>query len=180
MALYRCVGNNGGGVTPTPITPDNDSPAAMSLGSIYQAVGNGYAIASYDSKTPDDTTPPTVAIGDIVKMGGPGYLYETEQTGGVTGFSQVVNDTSAAAVSKTISGQSGKLLLLLVFNASSSTLTYNRYDGISVSGGSATKIANLMSNNFNVAGTFYKLNVTSNTCTISLANNFRIVAYEAT
>lgn len=80
MAFYRCMGGNGGGTTPTSITPSNSSPAAMSSGGVYQPTANGYAIASYDSKTPSDSTPPTVASGDIVKMGGAGYLYATESS----------------------------------------------------------------------------------------------------
>ena len=79
MAFYRCMGGNGGGTTPTSITPSNSSPAAMTSGGVYQPTANGYAIASYDSKTPSDSTPPSVASGDIVKMGGAGYLYETQQ-----------------------------------------------------------------------------------------------------
>lgn len=78
MAFYRCMGGNGGGTTPTSITPSNSSPAAMSSGGVYQPTANGYAIESYDSKTPSDSTPPTVSSGDIVKMGGAGYLYETQ------------------------------------------------------------------------------------------------------
>ena len=175
--MYRCGSNSGGG-SATPITPDNTTPAAMTAGNAYQPTINGYAIVNYDPKTPSDSSPVAFSSGDIIQALAGGYLYETNGAH-FSGYSQSVNDTSTAATSKTISNKRGKTLLLFVFNASSSQLAYNRYDGISVSGGTATKIQNIMSSNFYVAGTFYKLNVTSNTCTISLANNFRIVAYEA-
>ena len=84
-AFYRCMGGNGGGVTPTSITPSNSTPASMSSGGVYQPTANGYAIESYDSKTPSDSTPPSVASGDIVKMGGAGYLYASQQQGVKTG-----------------------------------------------------------------------------------------------
>ena len=99
--------------------------------------------------------------------------------GSLSGYSLQAKDTTSAAQSKTISNKSGKTLLLFVFMyAQSSDLAYNNYDGITVSGGTATKITTLMDSNARVAGTFFKLNVTSNTCTITLSRNFRIIAFE--
>ena len=99
--------------------------------------------------------------------------------GSISGYSLQAKDTTNAGTSKTISGKSGKTLLLLVFMyAQSSDIPYNRYDSISVSGGTATKITTLMDSNARVAGTFFKLQVSSNTCTITTSNNMRIIAFE--
>lgn len=99
--------------------------------------------------------------------------------GSLTGYSLTKKDTSSAGTSKTISNQNGKILLLFVFMyAQSSDIPYNRYDSISVSGGTATKITTLMDSNARVAGTFFKLSVTSNTCTVTSSNNMRIIAFE--
>ena len=167
MAMYRCGSNSGGGVTPTSITPSNATPAAMSLGGIYETTAAGYAIASYDSKTPDDTTPPTVASGDIVKMGGAGYLYSTIQQG-VNGYSLLDDQVTTGATAHTLSNMKGKKLLILLFYWQSSTnLSVTRFDGATASGGTVTKVANLLSENARTAGTFYFLNVTSNSCTIT-------------
>ena len=75
MALYRCIGN-GGGVTPTDITPSNASPASMSADGVYKATAAGYAIESYNSKTPSNASPVALVSGEIDKMGGAGYAIE--------------------------------------------------------------------------------------------------------
>lgn len=95
-----------------------------------------------------------------------------------SGYSQAARDVSSASSSKTISNKSGKTLLLLVFMYSSSSLTYNRYDTITVSGGTATKISNLTDSNAYGVGTFFELKVTSDTCTITSSYNMRIIAFE--
>lgn len=99
--------------------------------------------------------------------------------GSLTGYSLSAKDVASASTSKTISNQNGKILLLFVFMfAQSSDIPYNRYDSITVSGGTATKITTLMDSNARVAGTFFKLQVSSNTCTITTSNNMRIIAFE--
>ena len=99
--------------------------------------------------------------------------------GSLTGYSLSAKNVATAATSKTISNQNGKTLLLLVFMfAQSSDLPYTRFDSITVSGGTATKITTLMDSNARAAGTFFKLKVTSNTCTITSSNNMRIIAFE--
>lgn len=76
MALYRCIGN-GGGVTPTDITPSNASPATLSADGVYHATAAGYAIASYNSVTPSNSSPVALTSGDVDKMGGAGYAIES-------------------------------------------------------------------------------------------------------
>lgn len=76
MALYRCIGN-GGGATPTDITPSNASPASMSADGVYKATAAGYAIESYNSKTPSNASPVALVSGEIDKMGGAGYAIES-------------------------------------------------------------------------------------------------------
>lgn len=99
--------------------------------------------------------------------------------GSVSGYSVAKKDTASAGTSKSITGKNGKTLLLLVFMyAQSSDLAYNRFDSITVSGGTATKITTLMDSNARVAGTFFKLQVSSNTCTVTSSNNMRIIAFE--
>lgn len=71
----EATSGSGGGVTPTPITPSNTSPAAMTGGQAYQPSANGYAIESYDSVTPS-STPEQVASGDMVKVDGPGVIVD--------------------------------------------------------------------------------------------------------
>ena len=273
MAMYRCGGGSGGGVTPTPITPSNSSPAAMTSGTAYEPTANGYAISSYSdifpndvnpariiydniykatndgyavgsqpinllpsnsspasiqrhsvyiagdhgyaienydpatpsdsdpagltsgnfykmngggyaiasqptSKTPDDTTPPSVSVGDIVKITtNSGYLYKTQQ--GVSGYSVAQDDTSTEATSFTLSNMSGKKLLVLLFTwKSSSNLSYNAFDGATASGGTISKITNLLSVSARTAGTFYYLDVTSNTCTVSIGTRCYLKAFE--
>ena len=77
MALYRCIGNGGGGVTPTDITPSNASPASMSADGVYKATAAGYAIESYNSKTPSNASPVALTSGEIDKIGGNGYAIES-------------------------------------------------------------------------------------------------------
>lgn len=158
-----------------------ETPILILKDKIYRiVVRHGYVIDTYADKTPDDTTPPSVAVGDIVRItNNSGYLYATQQ--GVSGFSNADKDTASAGTSKTISNASGKTLLLYVFQFStSSNLSYNAYDSITVSGGTATMITTLMDASARTAGTFFTLKVTSNTCTITHSNNIRIIAFEAT
>jgi hypothetical protein len=71
MALYRCIGN-GGGATPTDITPSNSSPAAMSANGVYKATAAGYAVESVTNISPDTWNPPTLTTGEIYKATGDG------------------------------------------------------------------------------------------------------------
>lgn len=99
--------------------------------------------------------------------------------GSLTGYSLSDKDVATASTSKTISNKNGKILLLFVFMyAQSADIPYNRYNTITVSGGTATQITTLMDSNARVAGTFFKLKITSNTCTITSSNNMRIIAFE--
>lgn len=122
MAFYRCMGGNGGGTTPTSITPSNSSPAAMSSGGVYQPTANGYAIESYQDKTPSDSTPPTVASGDIVKMGGAGYLYETQQGLDPTGMSISAGSVQTSGYTTTIDDGD---YVVVVFRTNAPTSSYS-------------------------------------------------------
>lgn len=64
---YSSVEVNVAGVTPTPITPSNSSPAALTSGTAVSPTANGYAIASYSSITPSNSSPAAITNGDIYK-----------------------------------------------------------------------------------------------------------------
>ena len=68
MAMYRC-----GSVSPTPITPSDSSPAALTSGTVYEPTASGYAIeSSPTSVTPSDASPVTLTSGDVIKLSGNG------------------------------------------------------------------------------------------------------------
>lgn len=79
MAMYRCGGGSGG-VTPTPITPSNASPAAMTNGTVYESNGNGYAIQGYSTATPSNSSPYPLASGGIYKCANSGYGIDSYYT----------------------------------------------------------------------------------------------------
>lgn len=74
---YSSVEVNVAGVTPTPITPSNSNPVALTSGSAVTPSANGYAIASYNTKTPSNSSPVALASGEIDKIGGNGYAIES-------------------------------------------------------------------------------------------------------
>lgn len=69
---YSSVEVNVAGVTPTPITPSNASPVALTSGNAVTPSANGYAIESFYTITPSDVTPILLTSGNIYKMSGSG------------------------------------------------------------------------------------------------------------
>lgn len=98
------------------------------------------------------------------------YLRATNSSSGgvsISDFTNPFNSTSTATQTYTISNKSGEKYLVLLFYFQGSAMAYNRLDGATCSGGTLTKINNMRSVNATGYGTYYNLNVTSNTCTIT-------------
>ena len=61
------------GVTPTPITPSNSSPASMTAGNAYEPTANGYAISSYSNVFPSSSSPTQLNAGSVYLPNSGGY-----------------------------------------------------------------------------------------------------------
>lgn len=104
----------------------------------------------------------------------------------MTSYSEAGRDAASQGQTHTITGLTpGKKYLALVFNYSTqgNTLAYNRFDTAEVtSGGSMTKISNLLTSTTTVAGTFFSLSATAASVTISTATGSkqsRVILFEA-
>lgn len=64
---YSSVEVNVAGVTPTPVTPSNASPAALTSGTAVSPTANGYAIESYSEVEPSYDHDVSLSIGNIYK-----------------------------------------------------------------------------------------------------------------
>lgn len=73
---YSSVEVNVAGVTPSPITPSNSSPAQMTANTPVTPTANGYAIASYSNVTPSNNSPATLNSYNPVIPLGNGYAIE--------------------------------------------------------------------------------------------------------
>ena len=72
----------------------------------------------------------------------------------------------------TLSNMMGDTVLVLIFATSGTSQTYTILDGATTSDGSSiTKIGNFMNRNATVAGTYYQVNVKTNSCVISHSTN---------
>ena len=101
--------------------------------------------------------------------------------GGYSGYSQVTY--SGSGKSYTISGYSGKKILVVVFTFASSAVQYDVLDTVTCDAaqGTMTKMENLTTSNQVVAGTIFEIDVKSNTLvlTYSGAYNYLINPYIA-
>lgn len=192
---------SGGGVTPTPITPSDATPAQMLTGTAYEPTTSGYAIKSYYDLTPSNP-PHYLTNGKIYKANSAGWAIDdysdiTPTTSGAYfasgmrrmsssgyAFSQMPSvedylDTlnTADAYSITFADlEIGKKYLLLVWNWSSSGNLYNtRFDDTTTSDGTLTKITNLRtgSGTARAAGTFFLFEPSSATVTLTCANKMQ-------
>ena len=175
-AIYKASGNGKAVENVNDITPSNSAPS-MSNGSIYKAGAAGYAIGSYQSKTPSSDG--TSFTAGFVKMLSDGYAYSTQQ-----GINRYVNVDGSATPNTRVSAFSvesfsGHRLLVLLFDARTTSQAYNKMDGATATGGNITKIDNLMTANAPVCGTFYNLLPTDGVCTITLPNQGYVQVYEA-
>ena len=161
--VYQSVLGGGGGVTPTNITPSNSSPAAMSQNGVYKALASGYAIESYQNITPSAEGASFNA--GIAKMASGGYAYSERPE--YSSYTNPQSSTSTVSSSYTISNKNGKKLLVFLFYTVGSATAYNRLDGATATGGTISKLCNLRNQNATGYGTFYNLEVTSDTCTIT-------------
>lgn len=168
MALYRCIGGNGGGVTPTDITPSDSSPVAMAQNGVYKALASGYAIESNPASVTPSADGAEFSAG-INKMTSAGYAYSERPSGSTYAekYSDLTSNTS-----KTITGLTvGKHYLVLVYMVLTTNMTYNRFDGCTASGGTLTKVSNMGTTSTHGVGTFYDLVPSSSSVTITAPNN---------
>lgn len=175
--VYQSVLGGGGGVTPTNITPSDSSPAAMLQNGVYKALASGYAIESYQNITPSAEGASFNA--GIAKMASGGYAYSDIPV--ISGYSNVASSASpnTRISTFTVSNKNGKPLLLLLFDARNAAGDYTKMDGATASGGTISKITNIMNANAQVQGTFYLLVPSSDTCTISLPTQGYVQIFEA-
>ena len=92
---YSSVEVNVAGVTPTPITPSNATPAALTSGSAVTPTANGYAIESYTEVVPSNASPATLSKDSIYKIktnGGKAVASITDVTPSSTPTSVSAND----------------------------------------------------------------------------------------
>ena len=104
---YSSVEVNVAGVTPTPITPSNASPAALTSGTAVSPTANGYAIESYSSITPSNSSPATITSGSIYKASANGKAVESVTL--ATPSNSDAPSVSNGEIVK-INGSSGKLI----------------------------------------------------------------------
>ena len=162
----------------TDITPSDSSPATITSGTVYKATANGKAVESVTDVTPSDASPVSLTSGSIYKAGGNGYAFESNHPQfAVTNPS--TSGTSSRVSTYTISNKNGKKLLVLLYDARNTAQTYTEMDSATCSGGTLTKLCNLSSSNIQAAGTFFNLEVSSNTCTITLPTNGYVQVFEA-
>lgn len=91
---YSSVEVNVAGVTPTPITPSNASPATITSGETYTATANGKAVEFVDNLVPSDSNPARIKGGYIYSPGSNfGYAIVSQPA------SKTPSDSSPASVS---------------------------------------------------------------------------------
>lgn len=66
--------------TPTPITPSNSSPVALTANTPVTPTASGYAIASYSNVTPSNSTPVSLSANSPVIPASSGYAIESYQS----------------------------------------------------------------------------------------------------
>ena len=206
-SIYKMLGAGKVVDVITDITPGS-TPAAVTSGLTYRMGGGGKLVDQIIDLTPS-ISPQGVTAGVTYKMGASGKVvdalpnvnpstsgeyftagarfltssgYAYSQLPSVSGFSELARSTASAATSHAISGLSGKTVLVLIFQYSSGTsMAYNRFDNATASGGTLTKVGNLLTANAVVTGTFFSVKVTSNSLTISTgSNNSRCLVLGAT
>ena len=159
------------------LTPSS-SPQGVTAGVTYKMGASGKVVDAIPDVTP--TTSGQYFTSGAKNMTASGYAYSQQPS--VSGYSEIARDTASAAKSHAISGLSGKTVLVLIFQYSSGTsMAYNRFDNATASGGTMTKVGNLLTANAIVVGTFFTIKVTSNSLTISTgSNNSRCLVLGAT
>lgn len=99
--------------------------------------------------------------------------------GGGSNFDVILDDSASDkyATSHTITGQAGKKVIAFLYASGSNVTAYNTYDGAATNDGSTiTKLCNEHAYNARGYGTFYQIDVATNSCTISHSTqNFALV-----
>lgn len=92
---------------------------------------------------------------------------------------EVVAESTSSTSTLTITGKSGKTLLVLLYTWSSAAIPYTRYDNATITGGTLTKLTNVTTSNTYTGGTWFVVDVTSNECVISHTVVFAYKVFEA-
>ena len=131
-------------------------------------------------------TSATVVFNKVATAKRLGYiLYDTQGSlspGAYTNYGQVyVGGLPSGTKTHTITGQAGKKLLVLFYGFGSSGKSMTLYDDVTTNDGSTlSKISNAtVSNGQYMAGTFYNLNVATNSCTLTSATDGAVQAFLA-
>ena len=95
--------------------------------------------------------------------------YGSISGGGYTDYDVIssFDSTLEYANSHTILNKKGSKVLVLLLDWSSSGITYNVMDNATCSGGTITKLCNINSANAAAGGTFFQVDITSDTCVIT-------------
>lgn len=96
----------------------------------------------------------------------------------ITRYDTILDAVSSASSTFNINNQENKKFLVLLFYHSGSSTAYNRLDGATCSGGTITKLCNLKNANATAYGTFYNIEITSSTCTITAPYNCFAKAFD--
>ena len=110
------------------------------------------------------------------------YFRATSNNGGGSyeGYSVVSLQNSSPAQSHTVNNlKVGDKLLILLSAGSSASQPYNQYDGATCEGGTITKLCNLEAANGNARGTFYQVDCTATSITVTKNANHRFIAFKA-
>ena len=99
--------------------------------------------------------------------------------GGINGF-EVLAYSTGGSNSQTWQAESGKKYLILLFATSSGSLSPTTFEGATCSGGTITKLQNLTTATASACGTFYEVDATSASVTVSHTNNFGRVLFGTT
>lgn len=101
-------------------------------------------------------------------------LIYTASGGGSGDFSIIVDDSAypgGYATSHTITGQAGKKVIAFLYASSSNNTSKTYYDGATTSDGSTiTKLCNQLATDARAFGTFYQIDVATNSCIVSHTN----------
>lgn len=116
---YSSVEVNVAGVTPTPITPSNVSPVALTSGSAVTPTANGYAIESYSSLSPSNSSPKSITSGNIYKASADGVAFASFTE--IQPSSAYMQGVSSGDVIKII-GTSGYVMIPTQINPESSPI----------------------------------------------------------
>lgn len=91
--------------------------------------------------------------------------------GGISTIVPIQTEPIEYGTTHTISNKSGQILLIMLLDFGAADIPKDRFKNPTVSGGTATFLSNANESNAKMAGSFFQLNVTSDTCTVTTSYN---------